>query len=237
MTTATSAALRGTLEDFGAEEILQFLAGTKKTGALVLSGDCSGTVWFADGEVYSAGRDHEPAVPRGSRRRRPRHGGAVGPRLGRCFCRRAAGQRARVARVTGSERPRSPDRVADRRHGLRAHRDIGGGFRVPRRRTPPAHRRSEPHRRRSDLGEPRAARSVARGRDGAPLDRSGRHDRRRRPLGRTRSRALPGRLADRRSPRRHAVVADITRLLGASAFDVCATLHRLVVAGAARVVS
>ena len=32
-------------------------------------------------------------------------------------------------------------------------------------------------------------------------------------------------------------IADITRLLGASAFDVCATLHRLVVAGAARVVS
>src|SRR4029450_7226459 len=54
MTTATSAALRGTLEDFGAEEILQFLAGTKKTGALVLSGDCSGTVWFSDGEVYGA---------------------------------------------------------------------------------------------------------------------------------------------------------------------------------------
>ncbi len=54
MTTATSAALRGTLEDFGAEEILQFLAGTKKTGALVLSGDCTGTVWFADGEVYGA---------------------------------------------------------------------------------------------------------------------------------------------------------------------------------------
>ena len=54
MTTATSAALRGTLEDFGAEEILQFLVGTKKTGALVLSGDCSGTVWFVDGEVYGA---------------------------------------------------------------------------------------------------------------------------------------------------------------------------------------
>jgi hypothetical protein len=31
-------------------------------------------------------------------------------------------------------------------------------------------------------------------------------------------------------------IADITRLLGASAFDVCATLHRLVTAGAARVV-
>ena len=31
-------------------------------------------------------------------------------------------------------------------------------------------------------------------------------------------------------------IADITRLLGASAFDVCATLHRLVIAGAARVV-
>ena len=31
-------------------------------------------------------------------------------------------------------------------------------------------------------------------------------------------------------------IADITRLLGASAFDVCATLHRLVTAGAAKVV-
>ncbi len=54
MTTATSAALRGTLQDFGAEEILRFLAGTKQSGALVLSGDCSGTVWFAEGQIYGA---------------------------------------------------------------------------------------------------------------------------------------------------------------------------------------
>ena len=54
MSTATSAALRGTLEDFGAEEILRFLASTKQSGALVLSGDSTGTVWFADGAIYGA---------------------------------------------------------------------------------------------------------------------------------------------------------------------------------------
>ena len=54
MSTATTAALRGTLQDFGAEEILQFLAGTKQSGALVLSGDSHSILWFVDGEVYGA---------------------------------------------------------------------------------------------------------------------------------------------------------------------------------------
>ena len=54
MSTATTAALRGTLEDFGAEEILRFLASTKQSGALVLTGDSTGTLWFAGGAVYSA---------------------------------------------------------------------------------------------------------------------------------------------------------------------------------------
>lgn len=54
MSTATSAALRGTLEDFGAEEILRFLASTKQSGALVLSGDSSGVLWFVEGDIYGA---------------------------------------------------------------------------------------------------------------------------------------------------------------------------------------
>ncbi len=92
--------------------------------------------------------------------------------------------------------------------------------------------RPQPHRRRPDRGEPRTARSVARGRDRAPVDRRCRHDRARRCPGRTRSRALTpidwrivAHLDGKRS------IADVTRSLGASAFDVCATLHRLVVAG------
>lgn len=51
-TQAAPVALRGSLEDFSASEILSFLAGTHQTGVLQISGDGSGSIWFANGQLY-----------------------------------------------------------------------------------------------------------------------------------------------------------------------------------------
>ena len=45
-------ALRGTLDDFTAGDILSLLETTRQTGALRVSGEGSGALWLAEGAVY-----------------------------------------------------------------------------------------------------------------------------------------------------------------------------------------
>jgi hypothetical protein len=52
VTTRPAVALRGTLDDFSASEILRLLEETRQTGVLRVSGEGSGSMWLTDGFVY-----------------------------------------------------------------------------------------------------------------------------------------------------------------------------------------
>ena len=52
MSTRSAAALRGTLDDFTAADILSLLETTRQTGALRVSGEGSGALWLEHGAVY-----------------------------------------------------------------------------------------------------------------------------------------------------------------------------------------
>lgn len=236
MTTVTSAALRGTLEDFGAEEILQFLAGTKKTGALVLSGDCSGTVWFADGEVYGA--DATTSLPLGDA---VVAAGLVSEeQWDVAWAEASEGVPLSAAlEVHASLDPNDLDRLVQSRivdavfelvvtsaadfefRGDEHHPLIGGRNHTVDDLIAASRERLDRWREVATV-LPSIAAVVEIAAD-VPADAPdlvlSPEDWR-----------IVAHLDGKRS------IADITRQLGASAFDVCATLHRLVVAGAARVV-
>ncbi len=236
MTTATGAALRGTLQDFGAEEILQFLAGTKQSGALVLSGDCTGTVWFAEGEVYGA--DATTNLPLqdafiATGLVTPEQWQAAwteasdGTPLATALEEHASLDRAQADRLVES---RIIDAVFElivtsaadfEFRGGERHPLVGGRNHTVEELIAASRERLERWREVATV-LPSIAAVVAIAADVpsdapdlvlSPTDWS-----------------VVAHLDGRRS------IADITRLLGASAFDVCATLHRLVIAGAARVV-
>ena len=69
MSTATTAALHGTLQDFGAEESSSSSPARGQSGALVLSGDSHSILWFVDGEVYGADATTSLPLKAPSRRR------------------------------------------------------------------------------------------------------------------------------------------------------------------------
>ena len=236
MTTATSAALRGTLEDFGAEEILQFLAGTRKTGALVLSGDCTGTVWFADGEVYGA--DATTSLP--LRDAVLAAGLATEQQFDAAWADATEGvPLAAALEVHGSVHQNDFDRLVESRivdavfelivtsaadfefRGDERHPLAGGRNHTVDDLVAASRERLDRWREVATV-LPSIAAVVAIAND-VPADAPdlvlSPSDWR-----------IVAQLDGKRS------IADITRLLGASAFDVCATLHRLVTAGAARVV-
>lgn len=236
MTTATSAALRGTLQDFGAEEILQFLAGTKKSGALVLSGDCSGTVWFDEGTIYSA--DATTSLPladaliatglvTAEQWQAAWSEASEGTPLAAALETHASLDQAQTDRLVES---RIIDAVfeltvttaADFEFRGDEHHPLIGGRRHTVESVIAASRERLERWREVATVLPSIAVVVAIASDVpadapdlvlSPSDWS-----------------IVAHLDGRRS------IADVTRLLGASAFDVCATLHRLVIAGAARVV-
>jgi hypothetical protein len=237
MTTATSAGLRGTLEDFGAEEILQFLAGTKKTGALVLSGDCSGTVWFSDGEVYGADATtslplREAVVAAGlvteEQWDRAWADASDGVPLSNALAAHASLDQNDLDRLIES---RIVDTVfelivtsaADFEFRGDDHHPLVGGRNHTVDDLIVASRERLDRWREVATVLPSIAAVVTIAAD-VPSDAPDLV-------------LSPGdwRVVAHLDGKRS--VADITRLLGASAFDVCATLHRLVVAGAARVVS
>jgi hypothetical protein len=237
MTTATSAALRGTLQDFGAEEILQFLAGTKQSGALVLSGDSQGVVWFADGEIYGADattnlplQDAFAAAGLADEEQWQAAWAEAqgGTPLAEALERHAGIDRGDTDRLVES---RIVDAVFELTVTSAADFEFRGGERHP----------------------------LAGGRQHSVTDLVA-SSRERLDRWREVATVLPSigvvvalandvpsdapdlvlspsdwRIVAHLDGRRS--IADITRLLGASAFDVCATLHRLVTAGAARVVS
>ncbi|HMK13159.1 MAG TPA: DUF4388 domain-containing protein [Acidimicrobiales bacterium] len=237
MTTATSAALRGTLQDFGAEEILQFLASTKKTGALVLSGDCNGTVWFAEGEVYGADattsmplRDAVLATGRVTGEQWDAaltDASESGVPLSVALEARSSFEQTEVDRLIES---RIIDAVFELMVTSEADFEFLGGERHPLAggRTHTVDDLVASSRERLDRWRevatvlPSIAAVVVIA-DDVPSDAPDL------VLSSSEWRVV-AHLDGRRS------IADITRLLGASAFDVCATLHRLVTAGAARVV-
>jgi hypothetical protein len=235
MTTATSAALRGTLEDFGAEEILQFLAGTHKTGALVLSGDCTGTVWFADGEVYGA--DATTSLP--LREAVLAAGLANEAQFDAAWTEGNEGvPLAAALEVHASVDQNDFDRLVESRivdavfelivtsgvdfefRGDERHPLAGGKNHSVDDLIAASRERLDRWREVATV-LPSIAAVVAIAND-VPADAPDL------VLSPTDWRIV-AHLDGKRS------IADITRLLGASAFDVCATLHRLVTAGAARV--
>jgi len=237
MTTATSAALRGTLEDFGAEEILQFLAGTKKTGALVLSGDCTGTVWFADGEIYGA--DATTSLP--LRDAILAAGLATEEQWDSAWSDASGGvPLAAALEAHASLDPTALDRLVESRivdavfelivtsaadfefRGDERHPLAGGRNHTVDEMAAASRERLDRWREVATV-LPSIAAVVTIASD-VPADAPDL------VLSPTDWRVV-AHLDGKRS------IADITRLLGASAFDVCATLHRLVIAGAARVVS
>ena len=66
----STSALRGTLEDFSPSEILGLLEGTRQTGALEVTGDCTGALYLEDGAIYYGETDtsvslHESVVHQG----------------------------------------------------------------------------------------------------------------------------------------------------------------------------
>ena len=70
----STSALRGTLEDFSPAEILGLLEGTRQTGVLEVSGDCTGALYLDDGAIYYGETDtspplHDSIVRRGARHR------------------------------------------------------------------------------------------------------------------------------------------------------------------------
>ncbi|HTN79549.1 MAG TPA: DUF4388 domain-containing protein [Acidimicrobiales bacterium] len=237
MTTATSAALRGTLQDFGAEEILQFLAGTKKTGALVLSGDCNGTVWFADGEVYGADATtsmplHDAVLATGRVTREQwdaalAHAVNDGVPLATALETHSSFEESELDRLIES---RIIDAVFELMVTSEADFEFLGGERHPLAggRSHAVHDLVAASRERLERWRevatvlPSIAAVVVLA-DEVPSDAPDL------VLSPSDWRVV-AHLDGRRS------IADITRVLGASAFDVCATLHRLVTAGAARVV-
>ena len=200
--------------------------------APALSGSSDGEVYGADATTSLPFR--EAVVAAGLR-----HRGAVGPPPGSdasAACRCPTRSR-RHARDRPSERPdrliqsRIVDTVFELTVTSAADFEFRGGERHP---LVGGRQHSV-----DDLiaCEPREARTLARGGDGAAFDRGGRHPRRRRR--RQTRRISSSRQQTWRSSLTSTAsrsIADITRLLGASAFDVCATLHRLVTAGAASVV-
>ncbi len=237
MTTATSAALRGTLEDFGAEEILQFLAGTKKTGALVLSGDCTGTVWFDDGQVYGA--DATTSLPLGHAVLAA--GLATEEQWDIAWAEASEGvPLAAALEVHASVDQNELDRLVESRivdavfelmvtsaadfefRGDERHPLAGGRNHTVDELIAASRERLDRWREVATV-LPSIAAVVTIAAD-VPADAPDL------VLSPTDWRIV-ALLDGKRS------IADITRSLGASAFDVCATLHRLVIAGAARVVS
>ena len=202
MSTATTAALRGTLQDFGAEEILQFLAGTKQSGALVLSGDSHSILWFVDGEVYGA--DATTSLP--LKDAFEAAGLADEAQLSAAWVESAGGvplaeALERHAGIDPAETDRLVlSRIVDAVFELTvtsaADFEFRGGERHPLAGGRTALRR-EP-----DRIKPREARTLARGGDGAAFDRGGRHPRRCRAVRRAGPRPLASRVARRRSPRR-----------------------------------
>jgi len=58
----STSALRGTLEDFSPAEILGLLEGTRQTGALEVSGDCTGALYLDDGAIYYGETDNSPPL-------------------------------------------------------------------------------------------------------------------------------------------------------------------------------
>lgn len=59
---ATAPALRGTLDDLPLPDVLGLLARTGATGQLHVGGNHGGSIWLADGEVYAAATDGGPSM-------------------------------------------------------------------------------------------------------------------------------------------------------------------------------
>jgi len=236
MSTATTAALRGTLQDFGAEEILQFLAGTKQSGALVLSGDSHCILWFSDGEIYGADattslpfKDAFAAAGLASEEQLTAAWGESegGVPLSDALERHAGIDRAETDRLV---RSRIVDAVFELTVTSAADFEFRGGERHPLAggqqhsvESLIAASRERLERWREVATVLPSIAAVVTLADDVPSDAPDL------VLSPDEWRVV-AHLDGRRS------IADITRLLGASAFDVCATLHRLVTAGAARVV-
>jgi hypothetical protein len=237
MSTATSAALRGTLEDFGAEEILRFLASTKQSGALVLSGESSGTLWFAEGAIYGA--DATTSIPLRDAVTATRlvdeeqwdaawSDAATGVPLLTALSVRASVDEADLERLIEG---RIVDAVFEllvttssnfEFRGAEQHPLVGGRQHQVDDLIDASRARLERWREVATVLPSTAAvvsLSPNLGADAPDLVLTPMEWR------------VVAHLDGRRS------IADVTRLLGASAFDVCATLHRLVTLGAADVVN
>lgn len=237
MSTATSAALRGTLEDFGAEEILRFLASTKQSGALVLSGESTGTLWFAEGEIYGA--DATTSIPL---RDAVTATGLVddeqwdaawddastGVPLSTALAVQASAEEADFDRLVEG-------RIVDAVFELLVTTSSDFEFRGAEQHPLAGGRQHQV----DDLIEASRAR-LDRWREVATvLPSTGAVVRLSANLGPDATdlvlTPMEWRIVAHLDGRRS--IADVTRLLGASAFDVCATLHRLVTLGAAEVVN